>query len=90
MGATPLFALNLVGWPRETLPFELLGEVLDGMAEIATQARCPIIGGHSVDALEPHVGLVVLGEVHPDRMLTNTAAKPGTFSCSPSRSAPAS
>jgi len=77
MGATPLFALNLVGWPRETLSFELLGEVLDGMAEIATKARCPIIGGHSVDALEPHVGLVVLGEVHPDRMLTNTAARPG-------------
>ncbi len=77
MGATPLFALSLVGWPRETLPFELLGEVLDGMAGIATTARCPIIGGHSVDALEPHVGLVVLGDVHPDRMLTNTAARPG-------------
>ncbi len=77
MGATPLFALSLVGWPREKLPFELLGEVLDGMAGIATKARCPIIGGHSVDALEPHVGLVVLGDVHPDRMLTNAAARPG-------------
>jgi selenide,water dikinase len=77
MGAAPLFALNLVGWPRETLPFELLGEVLDGMAEIAARARCPILGGHSVDALEPHVGLVVLGEAHPDRLLTNAAARPG-------------
>ncbi len=77
MGGTPLFALNLVGWPREKLSFELLGEVLDGMAEIAARAHCPIVGGHSVDALEPHVGLVVLGEVHPDRMLTNTAARPG-------------
>lgn len=77
MGATPLFALSLVGWPRETLPFELLGDALDGMAAIAGEARCPIVGGHSVDALEPHVGLVVLGEAHPDRLLTNAAARPG-------------
>ncbi len=61
MGATPLFALNLVGWPRETLAFELLGEVLGGMAEVAARARCPIVGGHSIDELEPHVGLVVAG-----------------------------
>jgi selenide,water dikinase len=77
MGATPLFALSLVGWPRETLSLELLGETLDGMAEIAARARCPIVGGHSVDALEPHVGLVVLGDAHPDRLLTNAAARPG-------------
>ena len=77
MGGNPLFALNLVGWPREKLSFELLGEVLDGMAEVAARARCPTLGGHSVDALEPLAGLVVLGEVHPDRMLTNNAARPG-------------
>src|SRR5918994_1569497 len=35
MGATPLFALNLVGWPRERLPFELLGDVLRGAGEVA-------------------------------------------------------
>jgi len=77
MGATPLFALNLVGWPREKLPLDLLGEVLAGMADITSRARCPVLGGHSVDALEPHVGLVALGEAHPDRLLTNTAARPG-------------
>ena len=77
MGATPLFALNLVGWPREKLPLELLGEVLEGMNEVARQARCPVLGGHSVDTLEPHVGLAALGEAHPDRLLTNTAARPG-------------
>lgn len=77
MGATPLFALNLVGWPREKLPLELLGEVVNGMAEIARRARCPIVGGHSVDALEPHVGLAAVGEAHPDRLLTNATARPG-------------
>jgi selenide, water dikinase len=77
MGAMPLFALTLAGWPREQLPIEVLGEVLDGLAEIATRARCPILGGHSVDALEPHVGLAAIGEAHPDRLLTNTGARPG-------------
>lgn len=77
MGATPMFALSLVGWPREKLPLELLGEVQGGMQEIAARARCPILGGHSIDALEPHVGLVALGEAHPARLLTNRAARPG-------------
>jgi len=77
MGATPRFALSLVGWPRDTLPFELLGEVLAGMMEVASAAACPVLGGHSVDALEPHVGLVALGEAHPAHLLTNRGARPG-------------
>lgn len=77
MGGTPLFALNLVGWPRGKLPFELLGEVLRGASEIARRAGCLLLGGHSIDALEPHFGLAVIGEVHPDRMLTNAGARPG-------------
>ena len=77
MGATPLFALSLVGWPREKLPLELLGEVQGGMAEITGRARCPIVGGHSIDALEPHVGLVAFGEAHPEKLLTNRQAKAG-------------
>jgi selenide,water dikinase len=77
MGATPLFALSLVGWPREKLPLELLGEVQTGMAEITRRAGCPIVGGHSIDSPEPHVGLVAFGEAHPDRLLTNRNAKAG-------------
>ncbi len=76
MGATPLFALNLVAWPRDTLPFELLGDVIAGAAAIATAAGCPVLGGHSIDDPEPKFGMVVLGEVHPDRILTNAGAKP--------------
>src|SRR5438128_7244092 len=77
MGGTPLFALNLVGWPREKVPFEVLGEVLAGAAEITERARCPVLGGHSIDVLEPLFGLVVIGEVHPDRALTNAGACAG-------------
>lgn len=77
MGATPLFALNLVGWPREKIPFEILGDVIRGAANIATRARCLVLGGHSVDALEPHFGMAVIGEVHPERMFTNANGRPG-------------
>jgi len=77
MGGTPLFALNLVAWPRDGLPFSLLGEVLAGAAEVAERAHCPILGGHSIDDAEPKFGLAVTGEVHPDRMLTNARARAG-------------
>jgi selenide,water dikinase len=77
MGGTPLFALNLVGWPREKLPFELLGDVIKGASEVAGRAGCAIVGGHSIDSLEPLFGMVVMGEVHPDRMLTNAGACAG-------------
>src|SRR5262249_29033608 len=77
MGGRPLFALNLVGWPRDTLPFELLGDVLRGATEVTRQAGCLVLGGHSIDDPEPKFGLVVLGDVHPERMFTNTAARPG-------------
>jgi selenide,water dikinase len=76
MGGRPLYALNVVGWPRAQ-PFELLGEILAGGAEKAREADCPIVGGHSVDDLEPKYGLAVTGLVHPKRILTNAGARPG-------------
>jgi selenide,water dikinase len=66
-----------VGWPRDKLPLELLGEVLKGGAETVARAGAGIVGGHSIDDPEPKYGLVVVGEVHPDRMTTNAAARPG-------------
>lgn len=77
MGGRPLFCLNLVGWPRETLPLDLLTEVLRGAAEVTTAAGCPMVGGHSIDDPEPKFGLAVIGEAHPDRLLRNTGALPG-------------
>jgi selenide,water dikinase len=77
MGGTPLFALNLVAWPRDLLPLELLGEVLAGGVEAATEGGWAIVGGHSIDGPEPMYGMSVVGEAHPDRLLTNAAARPG-------------
>src|SRR5437879_8534783 len=64
MGATPLIALNLVGWPRDTVPLELLGDVLRGGQDIAREAGAFVLGGHSVDDPEPKYGMVAIGEVH--------------------------
>jgi len=77
MGATPLFALNLVGWPRDTLPYDLLGEVLRGGADVAREAGAFLLGGHSIDDPEPKYGMAVIGEVHPDRIVRNAGARPG-------------
>ena len=77
MGARPILALNLVGWPREKLPFEVLGKVLEGAAQIAARAACPILGGHSIDDPEPKFGMAVVGMVNPAKLLTNAGARPG-------------
>lgn len=77
MGGTPLFALNLVAWPRSTVPFELLGDVLRGAADVMRRAGCLMLGGHSIEDSEPKFGMAVIGEVHPDRILTVAGAKAG-------------
>ncbi|RLZ03332.1 selenide, water dikinase SelD [Kocuria tytonicola] len=77
MGGTPVVGINLVGWPRELLPMELMSEVLQGGLDVATQAGCPVIGGHSIDAPEPTYGMAVTGTADPQRLLRNDAARPG-------------
>jgi selenide,water dikinase len=51
--------------------------VLRGSAEVARRAGCLVLGGHSIDDPEPKFGMAVIGEVHPDRMLTNAGACAG-------------
>jgi len=75
-GGKPILALNIVGFPR-SLPMDLLGDVLRGGADVAEQAGIAIIGGHSIDDAEPKYGLVVVGVVHPDKILRNVGALPG-------------
>lgn len=77
MGGTPLTALQLVGWPRDTLPFALLEEVIAGGASTMEAAGCTIVGGHSIDDPEPKYGFAVTGVVEPDRLVTNAGAQPG-------------
>lgn len=77
MGGRPVTAINLVGWPRGVLPLELMTEVLSGGLSVASEAACPVLGGHSIDDPEPKYGMAVTGVAHPDRLLRNDAAKPG-------------
>ena len=77
MGGEPLFALNIVGFPINDLPKNILTEILQGGADKADEAGIPIVGGHSVDDKEPKYGLVVTGEIHQDRIWKNSGARPG-------------
>ncbi|ATB27407.1 selenide, water dikinase SelD [Melittangium boletus] len=76
MGAKPLFALNLVCFPKDR-PLEELSKILAGGQSKADEAGIPILGGHSIQDEEPKYGLAVTGSVHPKKVLTNAGAKPG-------------
>jgi selenide,water dikinase len=77
MGGRPLFVLNLVAFPRDLLSEGILEEILRGGSEVASTAGVPTLGGHSIDDREPKYGLVAVGEVHPERIVTNDRARPG-------------
>ncbi|MBW8795655.1 MAG: selenide, water dikinase SelD [Streptomyces sp.] len=77
MGGRPLLAVNLLGWPRDRLPFELAREVLRGGLDVATEAGCHVGGGHSVDDPEPKYGMAVTGVADPARLLRNDTGRPG-------------
>lgn len=77
MGGTPSTALQLVGWPRGKLSFDLLGEVILGGIGKLEEAGCLVIGGHSIDAPEPTYGFAVTGFVEADQLTTNGGARPG-------------
>lgn len=76
MGGRPLVALNIAAWPRDSLPLELLAEVLRGGRSIAERGGFVIVGGHTVDDPEPKYGLVVVGRVDQQKIMTIDAARP--------------
>lgn len=77
MGGRPLFALNLVAFPRARLGDGWLSEIVRGGGEVAREAGVAVIGGHSIDDPEPKYGLCVVGEVAPDRVVRNAGARAG-------------
>ncbi len=77
MGGRPLTGLNILGVPQDVLSPELIGRILDGGAATARQAHCVIVGGHTIKNPEPIYGLAVTGLVHPRRLITNAAGRPG-------------
>lgn len=77
MGGTPLTALQVVAWPRDSLPFALLSRVIGGAGEVLRDAGVTIVGGHSVDDPEPKYGMAITGVIDPRRILRNRGAGDG-------------
>jgi selenide,water dikinase len=76
MGGRPLTALSILAWPSSG-ELETLEQILKGGAEKIHEAGCVILGGHSVSDPEIKFGYAITGTVHPDRVKTNTGARPG-------------
>ena len=77
MGADPVTALNIVGFPQGTLDLDVLGEILKGGGERARAAGVVVIGGHSVIDPELKYGMAVTGVVHPNRVIRNVGVREG-------------
>ena len=77
MGGRPLTAMNLLGVPVDDVPPEVIAQILRGGASKVREAGCALVGGHTIRNPEPIYGLSVTGLVHPKRLLTNAAARPG-------------
>ena len=76
MGATPFLALNIAALPPD-LDVSISSEILRGGAEKCLQAGVVVAGGHTIQDKEPKFGLVALGFVHPDKLLSKGGVKPG-------------
>ncbi len=77
MGGKPYCALNIVGFPKDLFPLEVLREILAGGQNKASEAGVVIVGGHTVSDVELKYGLAVTGLIHPQKILTNSGARPG-------------
>ena len=77
MGGQPVACLNLVSFPSNKLPPEVLHQIVAGALSKITEAGAVLAGGHSVEDDEPKFGLAVTGIVHPDKFWTNKGAQPG-------------
>jgi len=79
MGGRPLTAMNIICFPIEKMPIEILRDVLKGGIDKVKEAGAVVVGGHSVEDNEMKYGLAVTGIVHPSRILTNKGARVGDF-----------
>src|SRR2546426_96673 len=77
MGGRPLTAMNLMGIPTDVVPRKVINAILRGGAAKIKEAKCALVGGHTIRNPEPIYGLSVTGLVNPRRMMTNAAARPG-------------
>jgi selenide, water dikinase len=77
MGGSPMMAIAILGWPINTIPPEVAGEVVRGAQKTCIEAGIPLAGGHSIDAPEPIFGLAVTGKVATQHIKRNGGAQEG-------------
>jgi len=77
MGGKPLFALNIVAFPTDTLPLSVLSDILRGGENICKEAGVNILGGHSIKDDSPKYGLAVTGIIDNNKIVKNNTAKTG-------------
>lgn len=77
MGARPVTALNIICFPGGSLSMDILVQILKGSADKIAEAGVSLVGGHTLEDPEPKYGLCVMGVVHPDKIVTNSGARPG-------------
>jgi selenide,water dikinase len=77
MGADPLMAIAILGWPVNVLPPEVARDVVRGGRAVCDAAGIPLAGGHSIDAPEPIFGLAVTGVVEKRHLKRNDTATAG-------------
>ena len=77
MGGRPISALSIVGFPNKEEGLEILENIMAGGHAKMQEAGCAVIGGHSIGDEEIKFGYAVTGLIHPQRILTNRAARPG-------------
>ncbi len=77
MGAEPLTALQMIGWPRGALPFAAAGRVVEGGLSVMADAGCTVVGGHSIDSPEPQYGFAITGIVSDEDLMTSAGGRAG-------------
>jgi selenide,water dikinase len=77
MGAEPIMAIAILGWPIDQIPAAVAAEVLAGGRKVCSEAGIPLAGGHSIDTPEPIFGLAVTGKVPVSQLKKNQDGRVG-------------
>lgn len=77
MGGKPLTVMNIVGFPISKLDKSILADILRGGADKVREAGATLVGGHSIDDVDPKFGMAVTGLIDPAKIWTNAGARPG-------------
>ncbi len=77
MGGHPILANAILGYPSDTLPVEVIREIVRGGSEAIAQVGCLLAGGHTINNPQPFYGFSIIGRVQKEHLKTNLGAKPG-------------